>query len=222
MLLIISCGKRKPSGSCMLDQFFLPMLSRLLIFIYFWRKVNIWNVNCAREQHSFSTHEQVFLGKCQSFWDRKCPDLRWTRTPIRRIHIRARHLLSRVVYTHYRGGGGDLGVGVLQSPAKGVFLTKCQNYVKIIGHFPKLVLWIEYLGWCWLKSQNNGLKNPKPFLPAGDTIRFINVWNEKHWIWCWLAAVRCVIRFLKCMRSFAMVFINVSLNWFSRRPPKYM
>ena len=47
---------------------------------YFWSKVNIWNVNCARATASFSTHERVVLGKCQSFWDRKCLDLRGTRT----------------------------------------------------------------------------------------------------------------------------------------------
>ena len=28
------------------------------------------------QRQSFSTHERVFLGKCQSFWDRKCLDLR--------------------------------------------------------------------------------------------------------------------------------------------------
>ena len=30
------------------------------------------------QQHSFLTHERVFLRKCQSFWDRKCFDLRGT------------------------------------------------------------------------------------------------------------------------------------------------
>ena len=30
------------------------------------------------QQHSFSTHEQMFLWKCQKFWDRKCLDLRGT------------------------------------------------------------------------------------------------------------------------------------------------
>ena len=60
------------------------------------------------QQHSLSTQERVFLGKCQSFWDRKCLDLRGTWTPNLRIHaefanaltywvIRARHLLSHVV-----------------------------------------------------------------------------------------------------------------------------
>ena len=33
------------------------------------------------QQHSFSTHERVFLWQCQSFWDRKCLDLRGTWTP---------------------------------------------------------------------------------------------------------------------------------------------
>ena len=33
------------------------------------------------QQHSFWTHERMFLWKCQSFWDRKCLDPRRTRTP---------------------------------------------------------------------------------------------------------------------------------------------
>ena len=33
------------------------------------------------QQHSFPTHGRMFLWKCQSFWDRKCLDLRGTRTP---------------------------------------------------------------------------------------------------------------------------------------------
>ena len=58
------------------------------------------------QQHSFSTHERVFLGKCQSLWDRKYLDLRGTRTPptfpfmpnaLTYWAIRARHLLSHVV-----------------------------------------------------------------------------------------------------------------------------
>ena len=53
-------------------------------------------------QHSFSTHQWMFLWKCQSFWDRKCLDQRGTRTPNLRIHvltiwaIRARHFQSQV------------------------------------------------------------------------------------------------------------------------------
>ena len=46
------------------------------------------------QQHSFSTHERVFLWKCQSFWDRKCLDLRGTRTPNPRIHAECFSLLS--------------------------------------------------------------------------------------------------------------------------------
>ena len=45
------------------------------------------------QQHSFSTHERVFLGKCQSLWDRKCLDLRRTRTSNLRIHAECSNLL---------------------------------------------------------------------------------------------------------------------------------
>ena len=38
------------------------------------------------QQHSFTTHERVFLWKCPDFWDRKYLDLRGTRTPNLRIH----------------------------------------------------------------------------------------------------------------------------------------
>ena len=38
------------------------------------------------QQHSFSTQERVLLWKCQSFWDRKCFELRKPRTPNLRIH----------------------------------------------------------------------------------------------------------------------------------------
>ena len=46
------------------------------------------------QQHSFSTHERVFLWKSQSFWDRKCLDLRGTWTPNLRIHAECSNLLS--------------------------------------------------------------------------------------------------------------------------------
>ena len=59
------------------------------------------------QQHSFSTHERMFLWKCQSFWDRKCLDLRGTRSRAPTIGFmpnsstiwatRARHLLSHVL-----------------------------------------------------------------------------------------------------------------------------
>ena len=48
-------------------------------------KVNIWNVNCARETTFISTHERMFLWKCRSFWDRNCFYLRGTRIPNLRI-----------------------------------------------------------------------------------------------------------------------------------------
>ena len=46
------------------------------------------------QQHSFSTHERMFLWKCQSFWDRKCLDLRGIRTPNLRIHAECSNHLS--------------------------------------------------------------------------------------------------------------------------------
>ena len=46
------------------------------------------------QQHSFSTHERVFLWKCQSFRNRKCLDLRGTRIPNQRIHAECSNLLS--------------------------------------------------------------------------------------------------------------------------------
>ena len=46
------------------------------------------------QQHSFSTHERGLLWKCQSFWDRKCLDLRGTRTPNLRIHAECCNLSS--------------------------------------------------------------------------------------------------------------------------------
>ena len=38
------------------------------------------------QKHSLSTHERMFLWKWQRFWDRKCIDLRGTRTPSLWIH----------------------------------------------------------------------------------------------------------------------------------------
>ena len=62
-------------------------------------------LNVRGQQHSCSTHERVFLWKCQNFWDRKCLDLRGTRTPNLRIHTeysnhsryQGQTLLSRVI-----------------------------------------------------------------------------------------------------------------------------
>ena len=46
------------------------------------------------QQHSFSTHERVFLWKCQSFWDKKCLDLKGARTPNLRIYAKCSNLLG--------------------------------------------------------------------------------------------------------------------------------
>ena len=59
---------------------------------FFKSKVNDWTLNVA--QHSFSTQERMFLWKCQSFWDRKCLDLKGTRTPKLRIHAECSNHLS--------------------------------------------------------------------------------------------------------------------------------
>ena len=61
---------------------------------FFWSKVNIWYVNCARATAFISTHERLFMWKCQSFWDRKCLDLRGTPTPNLRIHAECSNHLS--------------------------------------------------------------------------------------------------------------------------------
>ena len=39
------------------------------------------------QQHSFSTHERVFLWKCQSFWDRKCLDLRLRASSLQALRL---------------------------------------------------------------------------------------------------------------------------------------
>ena len=46
------------------------------------------------QQHLFSTHKQMFLWKCQRFWNRKYVDLRETRTPNLRIHAECSNHLS--------------------------------------------------------------------------------------------------------------------------------
>ena len=47
----------------------------------------MWTV-CG-QQYSFLKHKRTFFWKCQSFWDRKCLDLRRTRTPNLQIHENA-------------------------------------------------------------------------------------------------------------------------------------
>ena len=47
---------------------------------YFEVKLTFEMLTVRGQQHSFSTHERMFLWKCQSFWDRKYLDLRGIRT----------------------------------------------------------------------------------------------------------------------------------------------
>ena len=57
-------------------------------------KLTFERLTVCGQQHSFSTHERMFLWKCQSFWDRKCLDLRGTRTPNLLIHAECSNHLS--------------------------------------------------------------------------------------------------------------------------------
>ena len=61
---------------------------------YFWTKLTFEMLTVRGKQHSFSTHERMFMWKCQSFSDRKCLDLRGTRTPNLRIHAECSNHLS--------------------------------------------------------------------------------------------------------------------------------
>ena len=61
---------------------------------YFQVKLTFEMLTVCGQQHSFSTHERMFLWKCQSFWDRKCHDLRKTRTLNLRIHAECSNHLS--------------------------------------------------------------------------------------------------------------------------------
>ena len=63
-------------------------------FIIFEVKLTFELLTVHGQQHSFSTHERMFLWKCQSFWDRKCLDLRGTRTPKFRIYAECSNHLS--------------------------------------------------------------------------------------------------------------------------------
>ena len=76
-------------SKCSLLNFF----SNFDIYIY-WSKANIWNINYARATaYIFDTRTDVLV-KCQSLWNRKCLDLRGTRTPNLRIHAECSHHLS--------------------------------------------------------------------------------------------------------------------------------
>ena len=68
-------------------------------------KLTFEMLNVRGQQHSFSTHERVFLWKCRRFWDRKCLDLRgniiiicseWT-------HLSNNNVLWQVITVHCCG-----------------------------------------------------------------------------------------------------------------------
>ena len=61
---------------------------------YFLSKVNIWNVDCARATAFIFDTRTMLLWKCQRFWNRKCLDLRGTRTPNLRIYAECSNHLS--------------------------------------------------------------------------------------------------------------------------------
>ena len=61
--------------------------------------VSIWNVNCARAAALIFDTRTGALVKVSKFWDRKCLDLRGTRTPNLRIHAQCSNLLS-YIHTH--------------------------------------------------------------------------------------------------------------------------
>ena len=80
----------------------LTLLSKYLalikvLIIIFEVKLTFELLTVHRQQHSFSTHKRMFLWKCRSFRDRKCLDLRGTRTPNLRIHANCSNRFS------YRG-----------------------------------------------------------------------------------------------------------------------
>ena len=55
------------------------------------------------QQHSFSTQERVLLGKCQSFWDRKCLDLRgqgWGQIRFIKYKYKYKYIFSGVSNTN--------------------------------------------------------------------------------------------------------------------------
>ena len=70
------------------------LLVRLTMNLYFWSKVNIWNVSCARATAFIFDIRTGVLVKVSNCWDRKCLDLRGTLTPNLRIHAEWSNLLS--------------------------------------------------------------------------------------------------------------------------------
>ena len=80
-----------------------------------------------RQQHSFSRQERMFLWKCQSFWNRKCCDLRATRTPILRgicicIYMYLSNRSQSVNYNDYESDLKTIKCGVPHGSVLGSLL----------------------------------------------------------------------------------------------------
>ena len=93
VMFIKQCGTCLFANMFPVIHFFICVCQYIKIFLEF-SKVNMWNVKSAQATAFISTHERMFLWKCQSFWNRKCLDLRGTRTPHLRINAECSNYLS--------------------------------------------------------------------------------------------------------------------------------
>ena len=195
--------------SCVQAALFQKTIQVLSTFTtHFLSKVNIWNVNCAR-------HERVFLGKCQSFWDRKCLDLRGTRTPNLRIHAECSNLLSYQGQTFYSpmllntgSGGIDIfhvkltfemltvrGQQHLFSTHERVFLGKCQCFesenVSTWGGFEPPIFGFM----------------PNALTYWAITARHLLSRVVEYWLWCYRYFFnKVIIWYGNCARATAFIF----------------
>ena len=78
------------------------------------------------QQHLVSTHERMFLWKCQSFRDRKCLSLRGTRTPNLRIHAECSN--------HLRSRGQIFAVHVLNTGSGGIDILKLKSTFETLAY----------------------------------------------------------------------------------------
>ena len=92
----------------------------LTVQIYFEVKSTFEILTVCGQQHSFSTHERMFLWKCQSFGDRKCLDLRGTRT--------SNHWINSECSNHLSYQGQTFAVPWFWTPALAVI---CRQYFQI-------------------------------------------------------------------------------------------
>ena len=133
------------------------------------------------QQHSFSTNERMFLWKCQSFWDRKCLDLRKTRTPDLWIHAECSNHLSyqgqtfAVPYFFNTGSGGiDIFLSKVNICVTMNLWHKLRYFRSIPVQLCQIYLWLEswwmtytilrhkYTSWCHHDNAHNSV--PLPYL----------------------------------------------------------